>query len=134
MIDSSDNVKVTSATRSFVDTGTSTKDRVTSDVGSWIHVKAGSGFTPGWYQIVRCIDNAAMLNKSPGKAGSTGGVWSEEWSAIVPSDIIKENRDYYRNTPKPNYTPYRYPHPLVSQSEALSDNRKASRLMKRSPA
>lgn len=27
---------------------------------------------------------------------------------------IQENRDFYNNTPMPGYTPYKYPHPLVS--------------------
>ena len=90
-------------------------DTVTSDLRSWLHITAGTGFTPGWYQIVRCAGNAAFLDRSPGTAGSTGGRWSEEWSAIVPSDIIKVNRDYYHNTPKPGYTPYIYPHPLTRQ-------------------
>ena len=30
-----------------------------------------------------------------------------------PSDHVKENRDYYNDTPKPGYTPYVYPHPLT---------------------
>jgi hypothetical protein len=29
---------------------------------------------------------------------------------------LNENRDYYNNTPMPGYTPYTYPHPLVSGS------------------
>lgn len=30
-----------------------------------------------------------------------------------PSDHIKENRDYFNDTPMPGYTPYTYPHPLT---------------------
>ena len=30
-----------------------------------------------------------------------------------PSDHVKENRDYYNDTPKPGYTPFVYPHPLT---------------------
>jgi hypothetical protein len=30
-----------------------------------------------------------------------------------PSDHVKENRDYYNDTPKPGYMPYVYPHPLA---------------------
>ena len=29
------------------------------------------------------------------------------------SPTIKEGRDFYNNTPKPGYTPYKYPHPLT---------------------
>lgn len=105
VIDNSDNTKVTSATRNFVATG----NNATSDVGSWLHVVSGIDFAPGWYQILSCAGNAAILDRTPGIAGSSGGTWTEEWSAIVPADIIKENRDYYRS-PKPGYTPYPYPH------------------------
>jgi hypothetical protein len=28
---------------------------------------------------------------------------------------IKENRDYYNNVERPNYTPYTYPHPLIQE-------------------
>jgi hypothetical protein len=30
---------------------------------------------------------------------------------------IQENRDYYNNVEKPNYTPYAYPHPLIEEWE-----------------
>jgi len=30
-----------------------------------------------------------------------------------PCPTVKENRDYYNNTPMPNYKPYPYPHPLA---------------------
>jgi hypothetical protein len=29
------------------------------------------------------------------------------------SPTVKEGRDFYNNTPKPGYTPYKYPHPLT---------------------
>jgi hypothetical protein len=38
------------------------------------------------------------------------------WAGCIdpqPSDHIKENRDYFM-TPKPDYTPYTYPHPLTT--------------------
>jgi hypothetical protein len=35
-----------------------------------------------------------------------------------PLDHIKENRDYYNDTPRPGYTPYTYPHPLAAVSSA----------------
>jgi hypothetical protein len=28
-------------------------------------------------------------------------------------DLLQQNRDYFRNTQKPGYTPYTYPHPLT---------------------
>ncbi|MBN1887390.1 MAG: hypothetical protein JW850_05350 [Thermoflexales bacterium] len=30
-----------------------------------------------------------------------------------PSDHVQENRDYYNDAPRPDYTPYVYPHPLT---------------------
>jgi hypothetical protein len=30
------------------------------------------------------------------------------------SSIMREGRDFYNRTPKPGYTPYTYPHPLVT--------------------
>ena len=33
---------------------------------------------------------------------------------IVSSDVLQSGRDFYNNTPMPGYTPYTYPHPLVS--------------------
>jgi hypothetical protein len=35
-------------------------------------------------------------------------------SDLGTSFILLENRDFYNNTPMPGYTPYTYPHPLVS--------------------
>ena len=50
-------------------------------------------------------------------------LWNNNWTP-VPSNpggvvgsqnlVIRENRDYLNDTPKPGYTPYTYPHPLVT--------------------
>jgi hypothetical protein len=103
-IDAANSSKVTSATRSFAAT----------DEGSWINITGGVGFNVGWKQISSTSGGAAIFASSAGAAGSTNGTWSEYWTNIPTTDIIKENRDYYRNTQKPNYTPFVYPHPLVS--------------------
>jgi hypothetical protein len=53
-------------------------------------------------------------------------VWSNSWTPVVGSSgsyigsqqpVIQAGRDYIdnRNTPMPGYTPYIYPHPLVSR-------------------
>jgi hypothetical protein len=34
--------------------------------------------------------------------------------AGVPPNLLQSGRDYYNNTPMPGYTPYIYPHPLVT--------------------
>jgi hypothetical protein len=35
--------------------------------------------------------------------------------------MLVQGRDYFNNTPMPGYTPYVYPHPLVSSADAVSD-------------
>lgn len=40
--------------------------------------------------------------------------------SISNPTVIVEGRDVYSNTVKPGYTPYTYPHPLVSQGTALN--------------
>jgi len=50
-------------------------------------------------------------------------LWNNNWTpvpnnpgGVVSSQslVIRENRDYFNNTPKAGYTPYTYPHPLVT--------------------
>ena len=66
-VDAADNTKVTSAAEVF-DSG---------DVGRWIQITAGSGFTTGYYQIL-AVDgsNIATLNASPAATSTTGGSFS----------------------------------------------------------
>jgi len=49
--------------------------------------------------------------------------WGDKWSPIpnnvgsfigAQQAIIQQKRDYFVGTPKPGYTPYTYPHPLVT--------------------
>jgi len=44
-------------------------------------------------------------------------VITNEWGCENPSvaDHIRENRDFYNDTPRPGYTPYVYPHPLTQE-------------------
>jgi len=35
-----------------------------------------------------------------------------------PEDQIRKNQDYFDNTPRPNYTPYMYPHPLTLEGNS----------------
>jgi hypothetical protein len=41
---------------------------VAGDVGAWLFVKAGTNWTPGWYQIASVASNAATLSASAGSA------------------------------------------------------------------
>ncbi len=41
---------------------------VAGDVGAWLYVKAGTSWTPGWYQIASVAANEATLNAAVGAA------------------------------------------------------------------
>ena len=47
----------------------------TADVGDWIHITSGAGFTAGWYQIVSQNGVYWTLDRSPAAAGTAGGAW-----------------------------------------------------------
>jgi hypothetical protein len=47
-----------------------------SDVGNFIHITAGTGYTQGWYEIVSVSGGDATLDRSPGAVGITGGTYS----------------------------------------------------------
>lgn len=64
-IDSTNPLKVTSATHNFT----------SSDNHKYIHITAGTGFHVGWYQIESTSGNAAFLQSAPGKVGSTAGTY-----------------------------------------------------------
>lgn len=48
---------------------------VSADVGEYIQIYNGTGFTPGIYKITGLRGNSAVLNTSAGTAGSSGGNW-----------------------------------------------------------
>lgn len=54
----------------------STHNFVATDVGNCIQITSGTGFTPGFYEIVSTAVNQATLDRSPGTVGVTG-VWAE---------------------------------------------------------
>ena len=65
-IDGTNNKKVTSSTYSFA----------TGDVGKWINVTAGTGFTVAANQIASVVGGAAFGTNSFGTTSSTGGTFS----------------------------------------------------------
>jgi len=48
---------------------------------------------------------------------------NDPWGCADPSmaDHLQEGRDYINGTPRPDYTPYAYPHPLTLAEEPCSD-------------
>ena len=65
-IDATNNKKVTSATHTFV----------AADVGKYVNVTAGTGFTVAANQIASVTGGAAIGTKSFGATSSTGGTFS----------------------------------------------------------
>jgi hypothetical protein len=59
---------------------------VSEDVGGKLIVTAGTGFTPGTYDIDSVADGIATLSSSPGTAGSTGGVATQYAGESITTD------------------------------------------------
>jgi hypothetical protein len=72
-VDAISNIKVTSASWTFV----------AADVGGLVQVTAGAGWTVGSYRIVSVAAGAATLDKSPAAVGVTGGSASINRGRIV---------------------------------------------------
>lgn len=47
------------------------------------------------------------------------------------ASVIKENRDFLNDTPKPSYTAFTYPHPLTTNSPPTASATACSRLQRR---
>lgn len=78
---------------------------VAGDVGHWVYIKAGTNWTPGWYQIASVASNKATLSAAVGAAiqvnnnrygtnsaagcattgTPTGGTWSVDYSQSTSS-------------------------------------------------
>jgi len=65
-LDTVDNDTVGSASHNFV----------AADVGNFIHITAGSGFTVGWYEITAVGSNNADLDRAVGTHPITGATWA----------------------------------------------------------
>ena len=57
---------------------------VATDVGNCIQITAGTGFTPGFYNIVSVAAGVATLGATAGTSGSTGGTWAEGGAITSP--------------------------------------------------
>jgi hypothetical protein len=57
---------------------------VATDVGNCIQITAGTGFTPGFYNIVSVAAGTATLGAAAGAMGSVGGTWAEGGALASP--------------------------------------------------
>lgn len=97
VIDATLNTKVTSATHNFTQ----------ADVGNWIRISAGSGWTTGWYQINSVSSNAATLDRSPAATSTTGGTWALGGSILItdlPNAMVASNSVWVKAGGWPNIT------------------------------
>lgn len=58
----------TSGTSSTASVSSATYTFVAGDVGHWLYIQGGSGWTPGWYKISSVAGGAATLNAGIGQA------------------------------------------------------------------
>lgn len=65
-VDATLNTKVTSGSYNFT----------SADVGKFINVTSGTGWTAGWYQILSTASNAATLDHSPAPVSTTSGTYN----------------------------------------------------------
>lgn len=73
VVDGSNNKKVTSASYTFV----------AADVGGWVDITAGTGWTTGRYIVTAVAAGAATLASSPAAVSTTGGTFVTNWDKIV---------------------------------------------------
>lgn len=69
VVDAADNTKVTTVSYSFT----------ADDVGTWLTIKTGAGWTAGEYYISAVSGGAAILDRSPAATGTTGGEWRQHY-------------------------------------------------------
>lgn len=82
VIDGTTNTKVTSAAYPFV----------AGDVGKFLNVAEGTGFTPGRYTISSVLAGVATLSASVGTVASTGGVATYDETVDLPPGYLKPIR------------------------------------------
>ena len=74
---------------------------VAADVGNCINITAGTGFTPGVYQIVSVLANQATLDASPGTVG-VGGTYAVGGALATPAfayaSAVSQNTIYGKQT------------------------------------
>lgn len=88
IIDGTNPTKVTSAGHSFT----------AADHFCQIHITGGAGFTTGFYTILTDSGGAAILDRSAGNVGASGGSWVEIVQQLYPSDGKPIVRHTYNQT------------------------------------
>jgi hypothetical protein len=125
---------------------TITYDSLVTTGGNALRFTAGQGYQI--YKVLIPIDHPArgkgdLLSGSAPLNSTTGtAAWPHQvlepvysWNNTLNGSnlpitgggpTLKEGRDFYNNTPMPGYTPYIYPHPLVSGVPAAPTNLRVS--------
>lgn len=57
------------------------------DQGNCIYIGAGTGFSQGMYEVVGYSGTSAILDRSPGATGISGGTWDMGGANTVPDNI-----------------------------------------------
>lgn len=73
VVDGANNQKVSSASYTFA----------AGDVGGWVDVTAGTGWTVGRYVITSVTAGVALLDASPAAVGTTGGTFVVNWDRMI---------------------------------------------------
>ena len=84
-LDTVSDTVVSSATHNFV----------AADVGNIIHVTAGTGFTPGWYEILSVATNNATLDRAIGTHPITAATWAYGGACSLNSTL---DDDFFEQT------------------------------------
>jgi hypothetical protein len=79
-VDGSNDLKVSSGSYNFQ----------SGDVGKWVVITAGTGFTVGAYRISSVSTNDAILASSPAATSTTGGHWhlSSDYIELVAGQVL----------------------------------------------
>jgi len=121
-------------------TSSTSNTLILGNIGDPSGAKFNTGDTFAIYKVLIVLDQPGrgqgdlIIGKPSGSTSLTGTTWPE-WPSQVSEpcyawnnklngsnimwsvsdggrNILRENVDFYNNTPKPGYTPYVYPHPL----------------------
>ena len=76
-IDATVNTKVTDSGHNFV----------AADVGRYISITAGTGWTLGYYKIMSVASNAATLDRSPSAAGNGNAATYDQYFGVEHNDV-----------------------------------------------
>jgi hypothetical protein len=75
---------------------------VAADVGNYIYIASGTGFTVAWYQIVSVAANNATVNVAPAAVSTSGATWAEGGScttlSAIASAIVSANKIYIKGS------------------------------------